>query len=965
MKGSTRFVVSALMMMCSTVTWAGDWPMWRHDARRANVSVEAAPANPRLQWKRQLPVMKPAFRKARLQFDQGYEPIVMGDTLLVAVPHVDALVAYDAASGKERWRFYTDGPVRLAPVAWRDRVLFGSDDGCFYCLNIADGQVEWKFRAVPSPRKILGNGRLISVWPVRGGAVLADGIVYFAAGVWPLEGVFVYALKAETGEVVWRNERCGSLYGRQPHNAQALGGLSPQGYLLVDGDKLLVPCGTARPASFDRRTGELIEFSLPGAGRLPGGWFMMLNPQMAKDFRRGKIRFDSGVNRERHEDKEMVGNGESGLRKRIVLAGTTLKYSDGFEGVSGEIHTVLAANGRLFIVTLEGVIYCFADKPGTPGEFQKVTEKRHPVATALGLPQAIGERSGYALVLGTHTGELARQLSTDAEYHVVAVTPDPGDLKRLRRRFNSPEVAPGRLVFLPGRLVDLDLPPYLADLIVEESAAVAKPDADRIVAIYERLRPYGGVACLRLSGDETDEIRGWLASANHAEAVVERVGEYTVIRRNGALPGAVDYTRNWSAPDARVRAPLGILWFGDAIAHFKRSPQPDILGGIMVSRDKAWLDASRRFRTSGRLHVAGSARFVLGEPQFMDVYTGRVLRRPEASSRLRKAPVSPASSLRPPYQYRPPYVTDIEVPGERGRPFLRKMNKGQMTNPLTGLVEPRRYVKSYGCDGGNDYGQLITMRSATPAFYDKRIESGTINISGPRSGCTNSIIPANGILNMPFFYDGCTCSYPLPTGAALVSMPETFEQWTAWGAGDVGPIVRVGINLGAPGDRMTRKGTLFVDAPSVGGPSPNIAWKIQPEGTHYFYRHSLFSEGGTGWPWVCASGAVGLTSFQLDGLKPGRFTVRLYFAEPRSIGVGERVFDVMLQGKTVLKGLDIVAVAGGSMRSVVREFPGISIDGRCELVLTAHRGKPLLSGIELVSEGLELDVLDRLPAAGM
>ena len=54
------------------------------------------------------------------------------------------------------------------------------------------------------------------------------------------------------------------------------------------------------------------------------------------------------------------------------------------------------------------------------------------------------------------------------------------------------------------------------------------------------------------------------------------------------------------------------------------------------------------------------------------------------------------------------------------------------------------------------------MRSGTAAFYDKRLESGTIHISGPRSGCTNSIVPANGVLNVPYFYEGCTCSYPLP-----------------------------------------------------------------------------------------------------------------------------------------------------------------------------------------------------------
>ena len=33
---------------------------------------------------------------------------------------------------------------------------------------------------------------------------------------------------------------------------------------------------------------------------------------------------------------------------------------------------------------------------------------------------------------------------------------------------------------------------------------------------------------------------------------------------------------------------------------------------------------------------------------------------------------------------------------------------------------------------------------------------------------------------------------------------------------------RLGINLGAPGDRVTPAGTLWVDYPSVGGPSPQI-----------------------------------------------------------------------------------------------------------------------------------------------
>ena len=114
---------------------------------------------------------------------------------------------------------------------------------------------------------------MISVWPVRGGPVVEDGLVYFAAGVWPFEGVFIYAMEIETGELVWRNDRMGYLFGQQPHNTQAIGGLAPQGYLLIDDDELVVPCSTAYPARLNRHTGELIEFELPSAGRYPGGWF--------------------------------------------------------------------------------------------------------------------------------------------------------------------------------------------------------------------------------------------------------------------------------------------------------------------------------------------------------------------------------------------------------------------------------------------------------------------------------------------------------------------------------------------------------------------------------------------------------------------------------------------------------------------------------------------------------------------
>ena len=974
--GSLALLVVALLGLSSTsnTAEADDWPTWRHDAGRTNITDEKIPAPLLLQWKRELPAVVPAFRKSRLQFDQGYEPIVSGDTVYLALPHIDAVLACEAETGNEKWRFYTAGPVRLAPVAWRDKLYFGSDDGHVYCLNSSDGTLQWKFRAVPSTRKILGNGRLISVWPIRGGPVLADETLYFAAGVWPLEGVFVYALNALTGKVKWVNDRCGALYDQQPHvGAEALGGLTPQGYLLVNGDELLVPCGAGRPATFDRQSGELLDFKLPSEGTIPGGWFMRMEPTVARDIRRGKIEFDSFVNRDEHEGGNRTGEGIAGSRRKITLGGSLLKYADGVQGVDGEIHSIVAAGGRLFITTLDGTIYCFGDTkvspivhPAQPAVHMDVDESR--ASTVAQLRDLVSVRDGYAIVLGSRQGRLAQQIASATNFHVIALTPTESDADAIRRRILNPAAPAGRLAIIAGQLDEAAFPRYLADLIVAEDleATGLNKGAQWVIALYETLKPYGGVACIAIDPTRDEQIRAWMTAAGHTEARIERHGELLLLRRPGALPGSVDYTNDWKAPDARVRAPLGILWFDDTLAHFKRAPQPSIVGGVMISQDKDWRGETEQMGSVNHLHRNGTGRFRLLKQNFMDVYTGRVMSRDEAARRLQQlqsVPESPGNDFRPPYQYRPPYVEKhyqaLQTKGEKPKsyPFLRQTDKGQMTNPLTGNVEPRCYVKSYGCDGGVDYGDMITMRSATPAFYDKRIESGTINIAGPRSGCTNSIIPANGVLNMPYFYEGCTCSYPLPAGAALISMPQSFEQWTAWGEGSAEQIVRIGVNLGAPGDRMTHAGTLFLDYPSVGGPSPEIKIETQPATPDFFYHHSLFTQAKRGWPWVCASGVQGIKSWRLSKLKPGTFTVRLYFIEPQHNAAGLRVFDLALQGQPVLTDFDIFVEAKGKMNCLVKEFADVKIDGECTISFTAHEGKSLLSGIELVSTGMPLDSL--------
>ena len=260
-----RFFFAVVGILSAAVSAAGDWPTWRCDAGRTGVSREALPSKLHLQWVRELPGPRPAWSDPRLAFDRVSQPVVCGKRLFLGSSHDDSVVALDTETGEHRWRFYTEGPVRLSPAVADGRVYVTSDDGHLYCLAAKSGELLWRFQGAPSKRNVLGNERLISMWPARGGPVVSDGRVYFAAGVWPFMGVFVYALDAETGTVLWSNDRAGVLHtNREYERHKQYWGTSPQGSLAVSGGKLLVPSCRSQPLWLDSATGKIL--------RAEAGW---------------------------------------------------------------------------------------------------------------------------------------------------------------------------------------------------------------------------------------------------------------------------------------------------------------------------------------------------------------------------------------------------------------------------------------------------------------------------------------------------------------------------------------------------------------------------------------------------------------------------------------------------------------------------------------------------------------------
>jgi len=267
------------VLLLSAVLWgsvqAGQWSTYRANPMRSGAIENTVGPTLSLQWK-YVPVHppKPAWplpseEMPRMHNDNAYHTVVANGMVYWGSSVTNKVYAVDAARGKLQWSFVTEGPIRFAPTISNKRVYVGSDDGYVYCLDARKGVLKWKYRPGPSNEKIIGNGRMISLWPVRTGVLVDDNVAFCGTGVFPYEGIYLCALDATDGSVIWKNDTIGD----QAHEID-YGGISPQGYLVASKDVLYFPSGRAMPAGFDRRTGKFLFFASPG-GKRGGTWALL------------------------------------------------------------------------------------------------------------------------------------------------------------------------------------------------------------------------------------------------------------------------------------------------------------------------------------------------------------------------------------------------------------------------------------------------------------------------------------------------------------------------------------------------------------------------------------------------------------------------------------------------------------------------------------------------------------------
>lgn len=644
--------VGLLALLLTGPALAADWPMWRFDAQRSAASPEVLPAQLHLQWTRKyaprVQVWDDPLNHDLMPYDRIFEPVVLGERVFLSFNDADKVVALDLRTGKELWAFYTDGPVRFAPVAWQDKVLFTSDDGLLYCVNAGDGQLLWKFRGGPSERKVLGNQRVISAWPARGGPVVRDGRVYFAASIWPFMGTFIYSLEATTGRVLWVNDSTGSQFIKQPHSAPSFAGVAPQGALAATRDVLLVPGGRSVPAAFDRHTGAFLHFQISTVGKGNGGsfvaasdteYFVHTRQRGVRNYELKSGKSGKFTGNEPVLDGPVVYSYVTNKSGSVLQAGTgtnvtwqfkadasgdlikagrqlyaagtnavrAIELPSGLRGarvswshpLPGGTQRLLAANGMLLAVTLDGRILAFGaekTKPVTLPDKPVAPKPAAPaVAQAKAMLAAADVKDGYALGFGVNDGALLEALVLNSKLRLVAVDPDAAKVDLLRRRFDAAGLYGKRVTLHVGDPVKFKAPPYLANLIVVGESFVPELRNSAVLrAAFDSLRPYGGMMWLPVAGEAQAEFQRLITESKLEQAKVQAADTHLLLTRAGPLPNAADWTHQYGdigntvkSDDARVRAPLGLLWFGgnsnlDVLPRHGHGPPEQVVGGRMI-----------------------------------------------------------------------------------------------------------------------------------------------------------------------------------------------------------------------------------------------------------------------------------------------------------------------------------------------------------------------------------------------
>lgn len=584
-----------------------DWPTYQRDNVRSGRSTDAFPGRLARSWTYQAalppaPAWPPPadqdfwHRKQNLRprvvYDRALAVVSSGGRVFFGSAADDQLRCLDLETGKQLWSFFAEGPIRLAPTVFEDLCLFGSDDGCIYCVSCETGQLVWKQRVNLQDRRIPGNERVISAWPLRTGVLVEDDIAFCCAGIFPNQGVTQAAFDVRTGKELARGKI----------------DVSAQGYL-------------------ERRHGKLFV----ATGRDPAGGFIKTLARRGKPLGREvrSIPDDYPFSFISVGDVR-IGGGDGRVAAFHAFDGRKV-WSD---SVRGKAYSLAYARDRLLVSTDQGEITCFtasesdetdpvpvaakqsisdfvkvvkrvsgggAETPTTPTQ-KTVRQSIDPDSPNAKLVEAIVnatsikhvdrliEQRGYALVEGSTDVRFIQELAQRSGWKVVLLADDETSAGAIRRELADSSIYGQVVVHVrDGEKNELPYTDYMFNVVVDVRSNAARVEIAESELI-RILRPQTGTL-IRIT--RTDDFT--LDVTRRPK--LQQVGEWTHLYGNPQ--------NTVCSLDAHVQGAMQMQWFG--------RPGPS----QMMDRHHRPMGPLSK---NGRLYIPGNNRVIAA-----DAYNGAAL----------------------------------------------------------------------------------------------------------------------------------------------------------------------------------------------------------------------------------------------------------------------------------------------------------------------------------------------------
>jgi len=276
--------------------------------------------------------------------------------------------------------------------------------------------------------------------------------------------------------------------------------------------------------------------------------------------------------------------------------------------VEGDAQGLAAADGALYVTTDAGLLYCFAAGAGEAGPIidQRAARSAIPQEATADVYRQAAEaivrlsdmRRGFCLVAGVETGRLAWELAQRTELKIYCLEPDAAKVQAARAALRAAGLYGSRVFVDQGAFDELPYSNYFANLIVSERPLHGAPPPEVTEDLVRKLKPCGGMVCVGTpvsapGGPAPEAFAAWLSAFGLGEPAMSMDGTPWATLVRGALPGAGSWTHQYAEPgntacgDDGLRAPLGLLWYGDPgpdkmLSRHVRSVAPLSVDGLLL-----------------------------------------------------------------------------------------------------------------------------------------------------------------------------------------------------------------------------------------------------------------------------------------------------------------------------------------------------------------------------------------------